>query len=137
MLAALFTLYPFLFACVGMAAITTFALSATVNILLTMLCLALYTMIPIGAFDPWIDAFCGAVRSVIPQEADTIFSNLYTTFQYHEESPPEKALYLWHPHVCSPINARTPTWTQGGLYLCDSLRSDPAGSLPLLPHHSI
>lgn len=99
MLAALFTLYPFLFACVGMAAISTFALSATVNILLTMLCLALYTMIPIGAFDPWIDAFCDAVRSVIPQEADTIFSNLYTTFQYHEESPPEKALYLWHPHA--------------------------------------
>jgi hypothetical protein len=99
MLAALFTLYPFLFAFVGIAAISSFALSATVNILLTMLCLALYTMIPMGSFDPWIDTFCNTVRSVIPKEAELIFKNLEETFPYHETSPPEKALYLWHPHA--------------------------------------
>lgn len=36
---------------------------------------------------------------MFPATTDRLIANLKETFQYIEASPPERALYLWHPHA--------------------------------------
>jgi hypothetical protein len=98
MLVALFSLYPFLSAILALLAVWSVAVSASFNMFLTGVCVLFYTMIPTGSFDSWFSGTLDFVYAIFPESVERFNRNLDATFQLHETTRPERALYLWHPH---------------------------------------
>lgn len=98
MFLALFSLYPFL--SVALSALTAWmvVLSTSMNVVMTTLCVAFYMMIPLGSFDHWFSSMIGLAKMMAPESFERLESNFDKTFEFHETTRPERALYLWHPH---------------------------------------
>lgn len=98
MIIAILSLYPVLASLLGLLTTGLLFFAGTSNLVLLALCILFYQAVPTGSFNPWFQSALNFGGQVFPESMDRFLRNVRLTFQYHEEKPPPRALYLWHPH---------------------------------------
>lgn len=98
MFLALFSFTPALTLGVCLAGLAILLVSTSMNAVLTTLAMTFYMLVPRGSLDHLFETGRQLLRMFMPEAHDRFLSNLRKTFQYYEKDPPEKAIYLWHPH---------------------------------------